>query len=147
MHCVFSTKHRERWLSSEIRERLWPYLAGIARENGMKVMAIGGIEDHVHLLVSLPSTLSVATALQRLKGNSSKWLHETFPEMRAFNWQGGYGAFSIGVSGIEATTRYIQQQEKRHQRLSFQDELKVMLHRHGIEFEEWMLNDDAKIGA
>lgn len=113
----------------------------------MKVMAIGGIEDHVHLLVSLPSTLSVATALQRLKGNSSKWLHETFPEMRAFNWQGGYGAFSIGVSGIEATTRYIQQQEKRHQRLSFQDELKVMLHRHGIEFEEWMLNDDAKIGA
>jgi len=107
MHCVFTTKHRERWLSPSVRERLWPYLAGIARENDMRVLAVGGVDDHVHILLALPSTVTVAKAVQLLKGNSSKWIHETFPEMRAFNWQGGYGAFSIGVSGIEATTRYI----------------------------------------
>lgn len=147
LHCVFTTKHRERWLTPAIRERLWPYLAGIARENDMRAIAIGGVADHAHLLLSLPSTLTIAKAMQLLKGNSSKWIHETFPEMQAFNWQGGYGAFSIGVSGVDATTRYIQQQEQHHKKRSFRDELVVMLRKHKIEFEEWMLDDDAKIGA
>ena len=69
----------------------------------MKVLAVGGVADHVHILVSLPGTLSVAKAIQLLKGNSSKWIHETFPKQAFFGWQEGYGAFSIGVSGIEAT--------------------------------------------
>jgi Transposase IS200 like len=73
------------------RGRLWPYLGGIARENKMKTLAIGGAADHVHILVSLPATLSIAKALQPLKGNSSKWIHETFPKMRSFEWQEGYG--------------------------------------------------------
>jgi putative transposase len=147
LHCVFTTKHRVQWLTPTIRERLWPYLAGIARENDMRAIAIGGVSDHVHLLLSLPSTLTIAKALQLLKGNSSKWIHETFPDMDAFNWQGGYGAFSIGVSGVDATTRYIQQQEQHHKTRSFRDELVVMLRKHKIEFEEWMLDDDAKTGG
>jgi REP element-mobilizing transposase RayT len=81
IHCVFSTKERQPWLASKIRERLWPYLGGIARENEMKALAIGGVTDHVHLLLSLPPTLSVSKAMQLLKGNSSKWLRETFPEL------------------------------------------------------------------
>jgi len=72
MHCVFSTKERQPWLTSNIRERLWPYLGGIARENDMKALAIGGVTDHVHLLLSLPPTLSISKAMQLLKGNSSK---------------------------------------------------------------------------
>ena len=147
LHCVFTTKHRQRWLTPEIRERLWPYLAGIARENDMRALEIGGVEDHVHVLLSLPATMSVAKALQLLKGNSSKWIHETFPGMAEFAWQGGYGAFSIGISGLEATTRYIRQQEQHHQKRTFRDELVLMLRKHRIEFEEWMLDDDAKIGS
>ena len=82
MHCVFSTKGRRPLLTAAIRERLWPYLGGIAREHDMKALAIGGVADHVHLLLSLPATLSVSKATQLLKGNSSKWLRETFPELR-----------------------------------------------------------------
>jgi putative transposase len=113
MHCVFSTKERRPWLTPAIRERLWPYLGGIARENDMKALAIGGVADHVHLLLSLPATLSVSKAMQLLKGNSSKWLRETFLELRpqGFAWQEGFGAFSIGVSGVEDTIHYIQTQE------------------------------------
>ncbi len=80
-------------LASDLSDRLWPYLGGIARENKMKASAIGGVADHVHMLVSLPATLSIAKAVQLLKGNSSKWIHETFPKLQSFEWQEGYGAF------------------------------------------------------
>ena len=82
VHYIFSTKERRKMISPEVRERLWAYLGGIARENGMKALAIGGTDDHVHVLVSLPSTLPVAKAIQLLKGGSSKWLHDTFPGMK-----------------------------------------------------------------
>ena len=82
MHCVFSTKERRPLLTDAIRERLWPYLGGIARENQMKALAIGGVADHVHLLLSLPATFSVSKSMQLLKGNASKWARETFPGSR-----------------------------------------------------------------
>jgi REP-associated tyrosine transposase len=100
IHCVWSTKKREPFLSSDVRNRLWPYLGGIARENKMKALAIGGVADHVHMLISLPKTLSVSKALQLLKGSSSKWIHDTFPKLHSFEWQEGYGAFSIGISAV-----------------------------------------------
>ena len=78
VHCVWSTKDRAPLLDSNLRSRLWPYFGGIARENKMKALAVGGAADHVHILVSLPTTLSVAKAIQLLKGNSSKWIHERF---------------------------------------------------------------------
>jgi REP element-mobilizing transposase RayT len=147
LHCVFTTKKRQPWLTPDIRDRLWPYLGGIAREHDMRTVSIGGVEDHVHILLSLPSTLAISKALQLLKGNSSKWIHETFADLQDFEWQGGYGAFSIGISGLEATTRYIHRQEQHHRKKSFRDELVVMLRKHRIEFEDWMLDDDAKIGG
>jgi len=118
MHCVFSTLERRPWLTPAIRERLWPYLGGIARENDMKALAIGCVAAHVHLLLSLPATLSVSKVMQLLKGNSSKWLRETFPELRpqGFAWQEGFGAFSISVSGVEDTVHYIKTQEEHHRK-------------------------------
>jgi len=140
MHCVFSTKERRRLIIPELQARLYPYLGGIARENKMKALSIGGVEDHVHALLSIPSTISVAKAVQLLKGNSSKWIHETFPNLRLFEWQEGYGAFSISVSGLEDTKRYIQYQKQHHANLSFKEELIVFLEKHGIEYEKWMLD-------
>jgi hypothetical protein len=89
------------------------YLPGIARENKMRALVVGGVGDHVHVLLSIPSTLSVAKAIQLLKGNSSKWVHDTFKEHWDFEWQEGYGAFSIGISGVEDTTKHIQGQQAR----------------------------------
>lgn len=140
MHVVFSTKDRRPFITPDIQERLWPYLGGIARENKMRALKVGGVADHVHMLVSLPSTMAIAKAVQIIKGNSSKWIHETFPQLRAFEWQEGYGAFSLGVSGIEATEDYIENQAEHHKRKTFKEELKAILERHSIGYEEWMLD-------
>ena len=83
-HCVFSTKERRPLIPPQLQERLWPYLGGIARQNGMMPIEVGGVADHVHMLLTLPSTLSLAKALQLIKGGSSKWVHETFAEHRLF---------------------------------------------------------------
>ena len=127
VHCVWSTKNREPCLGSDLRERLWPYLGGIAKQNQTKTLAISGASDHVHLLLALPATISVAKAMQLLKGNSSKWIRETFPKMRAFAWQEGYGAFSVAVSGVDATVAYIQNQAEHHRTRSFREEYVAML--------------------
>jgi REP element-mobilizing transposase RayT len=140
VHLVWSTKNREPFLSSEIGNRLWPYLGGIARENKIKALAVGGVSDHVHMLISMPATLSVAKTLQLLKGNSSKWIHETFPKLHCFECQEGYGAFTIGVSGIDATVAYIRKQAEHHRVRSFREEFIAMLRRHGLEYDERMLN-------
>ena len=139
-HCVFATKGRETWLTAEIRERLWPYLGGIARANGMKALAIGGVADHVHILLSLPATMSISKAMQLLKGNSSKWIHESFPALRQFAWQEGYGAFSIGISGIEETYAYIRDQEEHHRTRTYREEVITFLQRHGLRFDDGMLD-------
>ena len=139
-HCVWSTKNRAPFLDSNLRSRLWPYLGGIARDNKMKALAVGGAADHVHVLVSLPATLSIARAIQLLKGNSSKWIHETIPKLHSFEWQEGYGAFSIGISGVAATSSYIHGQELHHKTRTFRDEFKAMLRKHNLDFDEQILN-------
>jgi len=110
------------------------YLGGIARESKMRALIIGGVEDHVHALLSIPSTLSVAKSIQLLKGNSSKWIHDTFQEHWDFEWQEGYSAFSIGVSGIGDTTKYIQNQAEHHRKFTFKEELEIFLKKHGMDY-------------
>jgi putative transposase len=134
IHCVFATKERRPQITPELQSRLWPYLGGIARESRMKAVAVGGVEDHVHILLSIPSTLSVAKALQLLKGNSSKWIHDEFKEHRDFEWQEGYGAFSIAVSGVDDTIKYIEGQREHHRKLTFREELEIFLKKHGMEY-------------
>ena len=136
IHCVWSTKHREKSLDSQLRDRLWPYLGGTAKQNKTKALAVGGTADHVHILVSLPATLSVAKAVQLLKGNSSKWIHETFPKMKSFEWQEGYGAFSIGISAVDATISYIRNQTEHHRMRTFREEFVAMLRKHRFDYEK-----------
>jgi REP element-mobilizing transposase RayT len=135
-HCVFSTKERRRYLTPELRERLWPFLGGIARQNQMKAIEIGGVEDHVHLLLSLPSTMAIAKAMQLIKAGSSKWIHETFPGQRTFAWQEKYGAFSVSVSQLDKTVEYIKGQEAHHRKMTFQEEFLALLSKHRIAFDE-----------
>ena len=135
VHCVWSTKNREPCLTLDLRERLWPYLGGIAKQNQMKTLAIGGASDHVHMLLSLPAILSVAKAMQLLKGNSSKWIRETFPKMHLFAWQEGYGTFSVGVSGVDRTVSYIRNQAEHHRTRTFRDEIVVILQKHGFAYD------------
>jgi putative transposase len=135
-HCVFSTKQRRPFIKSALQERLWPMMGGIAREQGLKALTIGGVEDHVHLLLSLSTTMPIAKTIQLIKGVSSKWVHDTFPEHRLFAWQEGYGAFSIGVSQTDATLAYIRSQPEHHRQTTFQEEFRMFLKKHGIEYDE-----------
>ncbi len=133
LHCVFSTKDRVRFLTGEIAPRLWHYLAATGRALGIKVLATGGTEDHVHILISPPVTMGPAKAMQVLKANSSRWLRETFPSLHAFSWQDGYGAFSVGVSQVQTTIAYIQGQAEHHRRIDSREEFRVFLKKHGID--------------
>jgi putative transposase len=136
IHLVFSTKGRTLSLASNVQEQLWPYLGGVASGAQMKALAVGGTDDHVHLLLSIPSSLPVAKAVQTIKGNSSLWIHKTFPGRSDFAWQEGYGAFSIGVSQIDKTAAYIGNQREHHQKISFKEEFLSFLKAHGIEYDE-----------
>jgi len=140
-HCVFSTKERRRLITPTLRDRLWPFLGGIARKNKMKAIEIGGMEDHVHILLSLPSTLSIAKALQLIKGGSSKWVHETFPDHRMFGWQVKYGAFSVSFSQLDTIIQYIKDQKEHHRQMTFQEEFIALLKKHRVEYDERYLWD------
>jgi REP element-mobilizing transposase RayT len=133
-HCVFSTRERRKTIPADAQDRLWAYMGGIAREHGMKALAIGGTDDHTHLLLSLPSSIAIATAMREIKSASSHWMHEncTLP---AFAWQDGYGAFSIGTAQIEATSAYIANQAEHHRKRDFQSEFLAILKKHGIAYD------------
>jgi REP element-mobilizing transposase RayT len=140
-HCVFSTKERQPLINPALRQRLWPFLGGIARQNKMKAIEIGGVEDHVHILLSIPSTVSIAKAMQLIKGGSSKWVHETFPEHRLFSWQEEYGAFSVSASQLDKIINYIKNQHEHHHKMTFQEEFLTFLKKHRIEYDERYLWD------
>jgi len=140
-HCVWSTKRRERLITPDLRKRLWPYICGIANQNRMKALSVGGVEDHVHVLLSLPPTISVSKALQLIKGGSSKWIHDTFSGASSFSWQEGYGAFSIGISQLDDTVAYIDRQAEHHRKLSFQEEFVAFLERHKLDYDPKYLWD------
>ena len=129
-HVIFSTKNRERWLDAKIEKKVWSYLGGIAKQNGLKPLKIGGVEDHVHVLLAMPATMSVSEALKRLKGGSSGWMKETFPHCRGFGWQDGYGAFTVSKSQIIEVEEYISGQREHHRIKTFQEEYRAFLDKH-----------------
>jgi putative transposase len=135
-HVVFSTKNRQPFLTEAIRERLFAYLGGIARENGVSALEIGGVADHVHLLLSIPASLAVSKAVQLIKGGSSHWLKETFPDMIDFAWQDGYAAFTVSRSQLDDVQLYIRSQAEHHRTKMFVEEYRAFLERHHIEYDE-----------
>ena len=122
------------WIDSGLETRLWPYIGGIARENRMKALAIGGVFDHLHALLSLPSTMSFAKAVQLIKGGSSKWVHEEIG-IKKFEWQEGYGAFSVSQSQLKKTIAYINNQKEHHRKRTFKEEFLQLLDKHGIDYD------------
>ncbi len=134
VHIVFSTKNRMRTINEEIQPKLWAYLAGIAKNHGMRAVAIGGIEDHVHALVNLGATLGIAKAVQVLKANSSRWMNE-HPRAR-FEWQEGYFACSVSRSQVSRVIRYIANQKEHHKKIDSATEFVLLLKKHGFAVED-----------
>ena len=141
VHLVFSTKHREPLLQDEPRVRLFEYMGGTLRSQQSKLLAAGGMPDHVHLLVSLNKQVALADLLRHSKSSSSKWLHDTFSEMRGFAWQSGYGAFAVSHSNLPEVKRYIANQAEHHFARSFQEEFIALLTKHEIEYDERYLRE------
>jgi putative transposase len=133
VHYIFSTKERRNTIPAELQEPLWAYLVGIASHLKIKSLAIGGTENHVHLLLGLPQTMTVAEAVQKLKANSSRWLREQGVD---FQWQEGYGAFSVSPSLIEAVQHYIRNQKEHHHKRSFEEEFRAILDKSGVAYDE-----------
>ncbi|MBL8852242.1 MAG: IS200/IS605 family transposase [Planctomycetaceae bacterium] len=136
LHIVFSTKERRSWLRPEVAEKLYPYLGGIVRGNKGTLYAIGGAEDHVHLYLRWRTDEAISDLMRVMKSDSSKWVHDTFPDLQSFAWQTGYAVFSVSKSQEGAVKRYIEGQAEHHPRIDFKSEPLRSLRAHEIEFDE-----------
>jgi REP element-mobilizing transposase RayT len=132
VHIIFSTKERQKSIPKQIQPQLWSYMVGICRNKDIKAIAINGTDNHVHALVHLPTTITLAKAVNFLKSNSSRWMRE---HGRRFAWQDGYGAFSVSESNTAAVINYIRDQEKHHRRRSFEEEYLAFLKKHGFKYD------------
>jgi putative transposase len=142
VHTVFSTKNRRAFLSNiELRAELHRYLGGILTNLACPPIIVGGMEDHVHLLSTLSRTCEAANLVKELKRASSLWLKTKCPVMKDFAWQSGYGIFSVSFSQLDSVRTYIAGQEEHHRNISFQDELRQLLHLNKIQFDERYLWD------
>ncbi len=136
LHIVFSTKHRESWITEEVESPLHSYMGGIVRaEKGMPYI-IGGMLDHVHIYLRWRPDGDVSSLMRQVKSRSSRWVHQEFPNLRAFRWQDGYSVFSVSKSQEDLVKRYIANQPEHHRKEDFQSELRRLLLAHGIEFDE-----------
>jgi REP element-mobilizing transposase RayT len=142
VHAIFSTKEREPFLGdAALRQETHQFLAGISEKLDCPVVAVGGVADHVHLLARLARTIAVAEWIKELKRSSSIWIKETDADLAAFQWQSGYGVFSVSQSLSPVVADYIARQEEHHRGWSFQDEFRVFLKKHDIECDETQVWD------
>jgi putative transposase len=132
IHLVFSTKERRKLIPTDKQEELWRYLTGIAKNLGFTVLAVGGMPDHVHLLIALSGTMAFSEFVQKLKANSSKWMAQ---ETRDFAWQQGFGAFGVSASHRDDVMAYIHNQPKHHKKRSFEEEFVALLKAVGTAYD------------
>jgi putative transposase len=135
-HFTWSTAGREPLIASEWRDRLYSYIGGVLENKKAKLICAGGMSDHIHLYVSLPSTITPGDIVNAMKSNSSRWIHQNFAGQSAFAWQKGYGAFSVSKSAEARLIEYIKNQEMHHRRRSFQEEYLQLLEKNQIEYDE-----------
>lgn len=135
-HIVFSTKNRQPFISPGIENELHKYISGIVRGIDGSCIEINGMPDHVHLLTILPPKISVSDTLRTIKANSSKWIHETKPDLAKFVWQDGYAAFTVSKSQVDPVREYIREQKRHHADRDYKAELLNLLARHDVEYDE-----------
>lgn len=145
-HVIFSTKYRRKYISEDICDRLYAYIGGVVRNLDGSLIEIGGVEDHVHLLVNLSPAKSVSDSIRDIKSNSSKWLNELADGRKRFGWQKGYGAFTVSHSQIERVRNYIQIQREHHRTKTFEEELIELLQRHEIAYDRQYLFEAEHVG-
>jgi putative transposase len=133
IHVVFSTAERRPLIAAELKPELFAYMGGIIKSVRGKPLLINGPRDHVHALLVAPPTLSVSDLMEKLKANSSKWVHKHWAERKSFAWQAGYAAFSVSQSRLNDVRSYIANQEEHHRKLTYQEEILALLKKHGIE--------------
>ena len=137
IHIVFSTKNRTPWLdSADVREGLHGCIVGVLKKIDCPSLQMNSVEDHIHILCQLHRTMSVAKLVEECKVGSSKWIKTLGGKLSDFHWQSGYGAFSVSQSNSPQVAEYIVRQEEHHRKLSFQDELRALLRRHELEWDE-----------
>jgi len=137
IHLVFSTKERRHFLRDKARrESLHAYLGGISKQLECPPLLVGGVEDHVHLLARFARTITQAEWVKELKRVSNLWLKEQNKDFRDFAWQGGYADFSVSQSNLEQVKKYIAGQEEHHRKMTFQDEVRTLLRKHDLEWDE-----------
>ena len=136
IHLVFSTKHREPFITPVIEPELHKYLATVFRGCDSPSLSVGGDKDHIHALFALARTRTVADVVEEVKTSTSKWIKTRGAEFCEFHWQSGYGAFSIGQSQVAAVKKYIANQKEHHHQRTFQDEFRALLKNYNVEFDE-----------
>ena len=138
LHVIFSTRQRLPLIPVGKQDKLWSYIGGVLKNHDMKGLAIGGMEDHIHILVSLSSEMTVAKVVNLIKSNSSKWMREKDQD---FGWQKGYAAFSVSVSALDPVRQYIDTQPEHHKKRDFKQEYLALLKKHGVEYDpKWVFD-------
>src|SRR5262245_3394237 len=137
IHVVFSTKNRQPFLKIEsVRDELHAYTITVLKSLDSPSLAINSVEDHIHILCSLSRKISVAELVEKLKTSTSKWLKTKDPALKRFYWQAGYGVFSVSESKRAEVMRYIARQQEHHRRMTYQDELRLICAKQGVEIDE-----------
>ena len=138
-HTVFSTKERRPWISPDILPRVCEYMGGFIRNHTCHPYLINGPVDHLHLVLSFPVTVYIPDFMRDMKSWTSRWIHQTFPTLKAFAWQVSYSMFTVSPSVLPRLMTYVRNQQEHHKKVSFRDELIWLLKNHGVKFDERFL--------
>ena len=135
-HILFSTKERRPLITPDALPRICEYMGGIVRKTGGKMLSANGTADHLHIATISSPTITVSKLVQLIKGNSSGWIHRTFPKLRLLYWQESYAAFTVSPSALGTLLRYIGAQAEHHKTIDFKEELRALLKKHGVDYDE-----------
>ena len=141
-HIVFAVKYRANLISKDLKDNLYQYIAGIIKNKNQKLMIINGVSDHIHILIGLRPDCNLSDLVRDIKSNSSRWINENHLVVGKFEWQNGFGAFSVGYSSVNRVIDYIKNQENHHRKETFREEYIEFLNNYEIDFKAEYLPED-----